>query len=68
MIDEETRKFCLLSVMISKYSVYSIPIGNCCGFVLTLSLMMMEVDGSSTGRFTEFSESELSKSTVIGVV
>ena len=67
-----------LSVITSKDSVYSVPIGNYCGFVMTLSLMMIDADGSRslmamkiflcfTGRLTEFSDSELPNSTVIGV-
>ena len=59
--------------------VYSVPIGNYSGFVMTFHLIVMEADRSSsliamkilqcyTRRFTEFSESELPNSTVIGVV
>ena len=66
------------SVMTSNNSVYSIPIGNSRRLVITLSLMVMEVNGSSIlttkkicrcfiGRFTEFFDSELPNSTVIGV-
>ena len=65
--------------MTSNDSVYSVPIGNSRGLVMNLSLMVIEVDGSSslmamkifrcfTGRFTEFSDSELPSSAVIGVV
>ena len=61
----------------SKDSVYSVPIGNYCGFVINLSLVVIEADGSRslmamnflcfTGRLTDFSDSELPNSTVIGV-
>ena len=68
-----------LSVMTSKDSVYTVPIGDSCGFVITLSLIVIEADGSRslmtmkifrcfTGRLTEFSDSELPSSTVMGVV
>jgi len=78
-MNEETREFDFLSVMTSNNSVYSVSIGNSRGLVMTLSFMVMEADGSSsliamkifrcyTGRFTEFSDSELLNSTVIGVV
>ena len=65
--------------MTSNNSVYSVSIGNSRGLVMTLFFMVVEVDESSslmameifrcfTGRFTEFSDSELPNSTVIGVV
>ena len=68
-----------LLIMTSKDSVYSVPIGNCCGVVMTLSLIVIEADGSRslmamkifqcfTGRLTEFSDSELPNSTVMEVV
>ena len=71
--------FVFLSVMTSKYSMYSVPIGNSWGLVMTLSLIVIEEEGSRsliamkknlcfTGRFTEFPVSELPNSTVIGVV
>ena len=64
--------------MTSEYSVYSVLIGNSLGLVMTLSLMVIDAEGSRsliarkiflcfTGRFTEFSYSELPNSTVIGV-
>ena len=79
MVDEETGEFGFLSAMTSKDSVYAVPIGNSRGFVITLSLIVIEVDGSRrlmamkivrcfTGRLTEFSDSELPNSTVMGVV
>ena len=46
MVDEETGNFVFLSVITSKYFVYSVPIGNSCGFVITLSLMVVEANGS----------------------
>ena len=78
MVDEKTGKFGLLSVITSKDSVYSVPIGDSCGFVITLSLMVIETDGSMslmamkiflclTERLTELSDSELPNSTMIGV-
>ena len=65
--------------MTSKYSAYSVPIGNSLGVVMTLSLMVIDAEESRsliarkiflcfTGRFTEFFDSELPNSTVIGVV
>ena len=71
--------FIFLSVITSKYSVYSVPIGNSVGLVMTLSLMVIDAERSRsliarniflcfTGRFTEVSDSELPNSTVIGVV
>ena len=65
--------------MTSKYSIYSVPIGNSLELVMTLFLMVIDAEGSRrliarkiflcfTGRFTEFSDSELPNSTVIGVV
>ena len=65
--------------MTSKYSVYSVPIGNSFGLVMTLSLMVIVAEGSRnliarklflcfTGKCTEVSDSELPNSTVIGVV
>ena len=74
MVDEETGKFIFLSVITSKYSMYSVPIRNSCGFVITLSLIVIEADGLRslmskipcfTGRLTEFSDSELPNATVI---
>jgi len=67
------------SVMTSNNSVYSVPIGNSRGLVMTLTFMVMKVNGSSIlttkkifryfiGRVTEFFDSELPNSTVIGVV
>ena len=35
-----------LLVITSKYSVYSVPIRNSCGFVINLFLMAIEADGS----------------------
>lgn len=60
-------------------SVYSIPMGNSRGWVITLSPIVIVTDGSKhliavnilrylTERFTVFSESELPNSMEIGVV
>ena len=38
--------FVFLSVMTSKYSMYSVPIGNSWGLVMTLSLIVIEEEGS----------------------
>ena len=68
-----------LSVITSNDSMYSVPIGNSRGLVITLSVMAMEANESSslmamkifryfTGRLTGFSDSELPNSTVIVVV
>ena len=65
--------------MTSKYSVYSVPIGNSWGLVMTLSLMAIDAEESRiliamkiflcfTGRFTEFSNSELPNYMVMRVV
>ena len=65
--------------MTSKDSVYAVPIGNSCDFVITLSLIVIETDGSRslmamknfryfTGRLMEFFDSEFPNSTVMGVV
>ena len=43
-VDEETGDFFKL-VMTSKDLVYVVPIGNSCGFVITLSLVVIEADG-----------------------
>ena len=67
-----------LSLTPTKDSVYSVPIGNYFGCVITLSLIVIEADGSRsliamkiilcfTGRLTEFSDSELPNSKVIEV-
>ena len=59
--------------------MYSVPIGNSWGFVITLSLLVIEANISRslmamkiflcfTERLTKFSDSELPNSTVIGVV
>ena len=73
------ERICFLSVMTTKASVYTVPIGNSCGFVITLSLTVIEADGSRslmamkifryfTGRLMEFFDSEFPNSTVMGVV
>ena len=78
MVDKETGEFGLLSVIMSEDSVYAVPIGNSYGFVVTLSLMVIEVDGSKIlmamkmflyfiGGLTEFSVSMPPNSMVIGV-
>ena len=78
MVDKETGEFGLLSVIMSKDSVYAVPIENSYGFVVTLSLMVIEVDGSKilmamkmflyfTGGLTEFSVSMPPNTTVLGV-
>ena len=65
--------------MTSKDSVYSVPVGNFCRFVMTLSLIVIKADGSRslmamkicrcfTRRLMEFSDSKLPSSTVMGVV
>ena len=59
--------------------MHVVPIGNSLGWLIVVSLMVMEIDGSKTfkaannfrcftGRFTELSESELPNSTVTGVI
>ena len=79
MVDEETREFVFLSVMTTKDSVYTVPIGYSCRFMITLSLIVIEADGSRslmamkkiryfTGRLMEFFDSEFPNSTVMGVV
>ena len=58
--------------------MYIDPIGNSSGWLKVVSLIVMDKEGSRilraanssrclTGRFTEFSESELPNSTVSGV-
>ena len=79
MMNEETGELFLWSAMTSNESVYSVPNWNSKALVMTLFLIVMEADMSSslmamkifrcfTGRFTEFSDSKLSNSTVIRVV
>ena len=76
MVDEKTGELVFLSVMTSKDSAYAVPIGNFCGFVIILSLIVIEADESRslmvmkicrcfTGRLTECSDSQLPNSTVI---
>ena len=78
-MDEETRKFCLfISIDVEVFGVFGshrkfLRVGD------DFFLMVMETEGSKSliamkiclcfnGRFTEFSDSELPNSTVIGVV
>ena len=79
MVYEETRIFgFLIRDDIKVFGVFCAH-WKFLGFVMTLSLMVMDAEGSRsliamkiflclTGRFTEFSDSELPNSTVIGVV
>ena len=42
MVNEKSGEFGLLSVITSKDSVYLVPIGSSCRFLITLSLMVIE--------------------------
>ena len=80
MMYEETRKFCLLiRDNIKVFGIFCSHRNFSFGLVTTLSLMVIDAEESRsliarniflcfTGRFTEFSDSELPNSAVIGVV
>ena len=77
MDNNQGTRYSLLLIT-SKVSVYAVSTGNSLGWLIVVSLMVMEIDGSKTfkaannfrcftGRFTELSESELPNSTMAGV-
>ena len=79
-MNEKTGEYLFIkSAMTLKDSVYTVPIGKFCGIVITLSLIVMEADGSRslmmmkifrcfTSRLTELSDLELPNSTVMRMV
>ena len=78
VMDKNRGKRCFLLLITSKMSVYAAPIGDSPGWLIVVSLMVMEIDGSRSfkvannsrcfaGRFTELSESELPNLAVTGV-
>ena len=77
MDNKQGTRYSLLLIT-SKVSVYAVPIGDSPGWLIVVSLMVMEIDGSRIfkvannfrcfmGRFTELSESELPNFAVTGV-